>query len=339
MTRRLAPITMALLAIALSAGVLTTPAGATMHPGSAGYEANLGVHHGYRIKLHTRGRQVEFEILKDGAYHHNGQFVAIYTVPGHFSATRLRANFGPFGKIDARFDATHESGGEPEGRPGCRYRSALDRRGVLRGTIRLRGQGGFVSIAPHAVRADYERYFPYRCEGESEVIFGGEPEEEGPSERPATASRAEPEGGGFYKAIVISYGQDGRRRTFFEDESFYPTNGNRAESRREGSFLDAGYRERRGRVDVLEHAFFDASAHFDLEEFDRGHVRATLAPPAPFSGVATFTQAGKGATPTLTGPLAISLPGAPDIPLTGPKYFSDLCTKEGEIRCRLEHRD
>ena len=325
MARRPASIFVAILAIALWATVGAAAAGAATEGGQAGFHASLGVHHGYRIRLSTRGRQVEVEIIKNRAYQHSGQFVAIYSVRGHVSPHGLRANLGPFGKIDARFDETSRNGGEPQSFGACHYRTQLILRGHLRGTIRLRGEGGFVRFAAHSVRAHYARTFPEEnCdEGATE---GGE------SSARATASRSE----GFYKAIVVSYGHVGPRRTFFEDESFYDVGGDGSESKGEGSSLDAGFRERRGRVEVLEHAFFDAHAGFDLAEFDRGHVRATLAPPAPFSGTATFTQEGKGATPTLTGPLTISLPGAPDIPLTGPHHLADLCTKEGEFRCYLE---
>jgi hypothetical protein len=152
-----------------------------------------------------------------------------------------------------------------------------------------------------------------------------------------TASVASASGSeGFYKAIVISSGHDGPRRTFFEDESFYPAGGNGAEAKDERSSLDAGFRERRGRVAVLEHTFFDAAARFDLEEFDRGHVRATLAPPPPFTGTATFTKEGKNAVPSLIGALSISLPGVPEVLLTGPRNIVDLCTREAEFRCYLE---
>jgi hypothetical protein len=299
-TRRLAPLAAAILVVAFWATAAAPADGAT-EGGSAGFVAGLGVQHGYRISLSTRGRQVQVEIVKDDAYHHGGQFVAIYSVRGQVSPDALRANLGPFGKIDARFDETSRVGGVPQSYGTCRYRTALILGGRLRGTIRLRGEGGFLRFATHSTRAHYRRYFP---EENCEAVHGGSSTEGGEetSARVATASGSE----GFYEAIVISYGHDGRRRTFFEDESPYDVGDDGSEATGEGSSLDAGFRERRGRVEVLEHAFFDAPARFDLAEFDAGHVRATLAPPAPFSGTATFTRDGKDATATLTGPLTIS---------------------------------
>jgi hypothetical protein len=51
---------------------------------------------------------------------------------------------------------------------------------------------------------------------------------------------------------------------------------------------------------------------------------ATLAPPAPFSGSATFRLR----TPTeasWSGDLAVELPGLGRVPLTGPRFFAGLC--------------
>jgi hypothetical protein len=322
---RLALIATFLLAAALA----LAPSHASAAGGRGSYDVDLGVHHGYRIKLSTTGQLVEIEILKDRAYHGNGQFVAIYSVRGQVSPRGLRADLGPFGRVDARFDVSSRSGGEPEGSGVCHYRTELVLQGDLRGSIRLRGEGGFVRFRSRSVPARFDRTFP---ESKGCRSTSSEGLEESAAGSAAVASRA----GGFYKAIVISYGHDGPRRTFFEDESFYPTSGDGHEAKDEHSSLDAGFRERRGRVAVLEHAFFDAPAGFDLEELGHAHVRATLAPPAPFAGTATFTRAGKGAKPSLTGPLAISLPGAPGIRLTGPRNIVDLCTREAEIRCFRE---
>jgi hypothetical protein len=322
----------ALVALATSAGLTAAPASAHSEAGM-GYEANLGVHRGYRVRLSTAGKKVEVAIVKDDAYHHNGQAVAIYSVPGRATEGGISANFGPFGKIEAHFAVARRRGGEVEHRGSCRYRSPLALRGRLRGTIRIPAQGDFLDLTTHSAPAEFVRHYANDCPS-PEVVYEGGPEEveEEGRRAAATASRSE----GFYKAILVSYGHDGRRRTFFEDESFYRP-GSDAEP--EESFLDGGYRERRGRVDVLEHAFFEAPADFDLAEFDRGHILATLTPPAPFSGSVTFTKEGKNAAPSLTGPLTISLPGAPDVPLTGPGHLVDLCAKQAELRCLLEDPD
>jgi hypothetical protein len=52
--------------------------------------------------------------------------------------------------------------------------------------------------------------------------------------------------------------------------------------------------------------------------FDRRLRRATVHPPAPFSGTATFNRS-KRANRRWQGDLAVDLPGRADIPLTGPQ--------------------
>jgi hypothetical protein len=48
--------------------------------------------------------------------------------------------------------------------------------------------------------------------------------------------------------------------------------------------------------------------------------RATVTPPAPFSGTATFERHGKSMPPSWTGSLSVSFPGRPNLPLTGPRF-------------------
>jgi hypothetical protein len=53
------------------------------------------------------------------------------------------------------------------------------------------------------------------------------------------------------------------------------------------------------------------------------HLRtATVTPPAPFSGSATFQRQGESKSPSWSGSLAVSFPGKPDVPLTGPSFTS-----------------
>ena len=50
--------------------------------------------------------------------------------------------------------------------------------------------------------------------------------------------------------------------------------------------------------------------------------RATVTPPAPFSGSAIFQRQGESKPPLWSGSLAVSFPGKPDVPLTGPSFTS-----------------
>jgi hypothetical protein len=52
-------------------------------------------------------------------------------------------------------------------------------------------------------------------------------------------------------------------------------------------------------------------------------TEATIMPPAPFHGEGTYRAASDGTT-TWTGPLSVSLPGAPRLPLTGAEFKATL---------------
>jgi len=55
--------------------------------------------------------------------------------------------------------------------------------------------------------------------------------------------------------------------------------------------------------------------------------RASVDPPAPFTGSARFADPAAGA-PTWTGSLSITLPGAPEVALTGPGFAARLCLSQ-----------
>lgn len=54
--------------------------------------------------------------------------------------------------------------------------------------------------------------------------------------------------------------------------------------------------------------------------FDRALRTATVAPPAPFSGSATFRRGAKRSGSTWSGSLAVSFPGRSDVPLVGAAF-------------------
>lgn len=59
-------------------------------------------------------------------------------------------------------------------------------------------------------------------------------------------------------------------------------------------------------------------------QFDNQLKTATVSPPPPFSGSATFERAPKGLPPVWTGSLVVSFPGRPEVPLTGTNFTSVL---------------
>lgn len=62
-------------------------------------------------------------------------------------------------------------------------------------------------------------------------------------------------------------------------------------------------------------------------QFDNRLATATVSPPPPFSGSATFERAPKDLPPVWSGSLAVSFPGRPDVPLTGTNFTSVLFSR------------
>ncbi len=98
---------------------------------------------------------------------------------------------------------------------------------------------------------------------------------------------------------------------------------------REGVGKPASYvaslKERSGRVSIWRYvSLAGPSLSF---KYDHALTSATVEPPSPFSGSATFQRA-KGISPTWAGSLAVSFPGAANVPLTG-SSFSAILTRSG----------
>ncbi len=87
------------------------------------------------------------------------------------------------------------------------------------------------------------------------------------------------------------------------------------------SIFGAGTKERRGAVRISRLAFVFARARAFAVESDL--AAATARPPKPFSGTASFARDASGST-SWTGTLAVALPGAGAVPLTGPVFTADL---------------
>jgi hypothetical protein len=59
--------------------------------------------------------------------------------------------------------------------------------------------------------------------------------------------------------------------------------------------------------------------------YNEALTRATITPPKPFYGKGIYSAASDGAT-TWTGPLSVSFPGAPRLPLAGTDFKATLTT-------------
>ncbi len=100
--------------------------------------------------------------------------------------------------------------------------------------------------------------------------------------------------------------------------------------------FSASLRENAGAMTITRSAFVNgAASSFVVGPGKRPHY-ANVSPPAPFEGVAHFRDQ-TGGPPTWTGPLDVSLPGAPvAVALAGPGFSSRLCRNHYLLReCKV----
>jgi hypothetical protein len=93
--------------------------------------------------------------------------------------------------------------------------------------------------------------------------------------------------------------------------------------------IQASMTERVGRLEISRNASSisfgaDAAATFQVPDLAEPLSEATLTPPAPFSGSATF-HLDEPRSATWSGDLAVELPGAGEVPLTGKGIAAGLC--------------
>ena len=326
-------VSLALPAAGLGAAGPATAEALVTRP-SMQYEAELGTAGGYSVALRTRGQHVELDIELARSYGRRatGSFIAAYSTEGRVGEHGIHAFFGALGAVDLRFFPRPDQASPappavgrilppPPGpspgpvAPSCRGRRAVERGGWLRGTVAFEGAEDWVRFRRSSARASFRRTFRRVCDRRR-------------TGNPVPDPEGWPDAGDAY--VVVALGHDGSRRTFLREEAHTYENGHE----KGAASLDAGFIERHDGVSLLEHLWLDARTRFHVRE-SGDRRRVTVSPPTPFAGGAAYTRARTGRA-LWRGPLAVSLPGAPEIALSGPAYFSDLCGGGALARCEEE---
>lgn len=230
----------------------------------------------------------------------DGHAWAAYSVPARVTSTRVLASFGRFGRIDLRF---HSSGRVQRHRQrNCNGSiSVLKRRlGTFTGTIRFRGEGGYTEVSAARVKGSAGN--PLVGLG-----FNGSPSCNSESRQKRS------------RTIQMSASASDPDRNF--DALAQPETRTRTGKETRVVFI-ASTAELIGRVSIYRTAIVGGPPSDFL--FDNGTFRsATVTPPPPFTGLATFTRNPDGST-SWTGTLGVSLPGRESVALTGPEFESEL---------------
>ncbi len=253
---------------------------------------------GFGLQLWETGRR-GFKLVVEG----HGSKTTYETDGGPVADGRVSARLGDRGGLDLRF--------VPIGRPRaieppswCEGPPMHWQRGYLIGRFAFHGERGYTQARRHRLPAARDTWPSLRCHYAS-----------GPESHPDQEARARV-GSWSFQGKALSFGaalfhRDARPR------------GSRVEFR-------ASEYDRTGRVTV-DHQVEVAAPEADVQLADGPlSETATVSPPAPFSGTATFTRTHES-TFAWTGDLSVAFPGIDPVRLAGPRFGARLCTPEGCI--------
>lgn len=232
----------------------------------------------YEVGVSTFGSSV---ILVVSHRHGKHESETLYLARGVATPDRLQATFGQFGKVDMRFR-------ESSGHSVCHGLLKLTRhKGVFVGSLRFRGEGGYVSVRRH--RASGGILEPTgRC--------------------PRRLHHHHFHGGAILfssPSALLAHSREGVDTTSVLALEFTGSAG-----------VLATHEESRGKLAIVRAALVFMHPAFHVNE---AATAAKLAPPAPFHGTGHYRAAPDG-TSTWTGDLSANFPGAPRFPLTGPQF-------------------
>jgi hypothetical protein len=267
---------------ALEPGEAMAKGGKFVIPASRTGEFQLKGSRGFSISVSARSHQVSLQARK-------GALSASYSTRGIFSSKRIKAGFGNLGSVSVRF--------KPSGRPrrhapaeNCEGADTVVQPGRFVGTVRFEGEQAYTTV--RASKAKGKLTFTPRqvCRNEGEG---------GPPLHLTTLTATSRSEGVVFVALKIALGGPG----------FSAFGATLLES--QGGLLIARSTEAKA----------GASA-FTTSGQGREITSATITPPSPFTGSATYEKQ-KGLPATWTGSLAGTFLGRGEVSLVGPQFTAE----------------
>lgn len=213
----------------------------------------------------------------------------------HARATsrRVHANLGPIGLVSARFVPSGKV--ERFKSPGCKGGPEVTRYGAFVGTIRIEGEEGFTRFSARRVRGTISSAPRQFCRRTKARVV------EEPSPDPGPRH--------FLTSFFASAVTDDAATFFSVTER---------ELEPQVARVQASRFENRPNMLITREVTIDEAPSTGFA-FDAGLDHATVAPPAPFAGTATFTRIDDFAS-RWEGPLTVSFAGGANVPLTGREF-------------------
>jgi hypothetical protein len=245
----------------------------------------------------SNGYSILFEINRGKASltARSNEGAVIYSGKGSLVDGRVQFGLGKLGRISARF--------KPDGsvdrlRPPkfCKGREQVVRSGAFIGSIKFRGESGYTRLNVHRISGTMASPRSWKCPDTPDRLSGNS------ASLPAVLSAFTPHSHVLFVAI------DGSELLPFQ---FFIAR----RSERQGAL-----RINRSVLAEGEPVSFNASGNLSS---------ATVSPPKPFSGTASFKRNEDGSTEWL-GTLSVALPGVESTALTGPTFTAKLAKPRTE---------
>jgi hypothetical protein len=207
------------------------------------------------------------------------------------------------GRISVRFHPTKVT--RQAVAENCKGRSSITRHGVFRGTVELRGELGYTVLHAHSAKGKVTRSFRQVCD-----------------ERESRANEG-PSVGSFHERVLYAGTKEGSPTIDF---SAYLTDFGLRHGGSIVSFTASSSKSRDGLFVVSSVTVQGNAAEFSSPDPAGSLDNATVEPPPPFQGSATF-HLDSPTSSSWSGALSVELPGVGWVALAGPGFWSALCSE------------
>jgi hypothetical protein len=284
-----------LLCAALAALLVPAGAGASSNASGGfgdGYaKAHLAGTHGYRITIFAFSGDLIVTAKKGTAT------VSYVLLESGLEGDRIHARLPGVGRVFLKFHDRRHPHGQPD--KGC-SESETTRKGVFVGTVKIEGERGYTRAVSHHVRGELGQIGHGKCH-----------------RRPAVgASNA------GSRLLSASTSRGNGRLSFTAFDFPLPQLGS-------DPLFGATFARARGQmfITTTQSAVAKDATALEIAAPPRS---ASVTPPAPFTGGASFQQEAPGQF-GWSGDLAVELPGVGEASLAGPKFETSVCVGH---RCR-----
>lgn len=324
-SRHIASIAAIAVLLCASQGGAAANAKGVSHKGSL-VELKFENRDGYTIRVAGYGQTVALSVIRHGQGRSSS---ATYLAHGTVTATSIRASFADLGSVSVHFQPSGRAI-RPAGhaRCGAHDDGVVGRRGLFVGGLRFHGEAGYTSATVHRAHGDsidIRAFVACLRAGLSSERQAAQPVRRLSPGLPLFGAAVRD----VYRAVpraleVPTHPSPGPKPTTLSADGKLPLARTifEARARGRGRVHFAAVDERsEGSVAIVRRVEVRAgSATFVA---DNALSLAGVTPPPPFSGTGAWQHTGTGEK-SWTGSLAVSFLGAPNVPLAGPGFGSDL---------------